>query len=175
MIQLPERAVTRFFVPLIDVLILLFCIFLLLPFVATPADQTAGSDTPTDLESLRSEVRKAKDELAIERKRVDELLRERAESAQRTLVRVIDIDGDTGEMSYAASDGPPGRRYPLASAEDARNLILNAKKKSDGRAVKFLFVCPRKPSRFPDRKTLDDIGAWFASESVTIDNPFAPR
>ena len=36
MIERPKRAVTRFFVPLIDVLILLFCIFLLMPFVATP-------------------------------------------------------------------------------------------------------------------------------------------
>ena len=32
MIHMPRRSVTRFFVPLIDVLILLFCIFLLLEF-----------------------------------------------------------------------------------------------------------------------------------------------
>ena len=31
MIQMPRRSVTRFFIPLIDVMILLFCIFLLLP------------------------------------------------------------------------------------------------------------------------------------------------
>ena len=37
MIHRPKRAVTRFFVPLIDVLILLFGIFILMPFVATPA------------------------------------------------------------------------------------------------------------------------------------------
>ena len=35
MIERPKRSVTRFFVPLIDVLILLFCIFLLMPFVAS--------------------------------------------------------------------------------------------------------------------------------------------
>src|SRR5262245_3009071 len=33
MIRPPKRAVTRFFIPLIDVLILLFCIFLLMPYV----------------------------------------------------------------------------------------------------------------------------------------------
>ena len=33
MIQMPRRSVTRFFIPLIDVLILLFCIFLLMPLV----------------------------------------------------------------------------------------------------------------------------------------------
>ena len=31
MIQMPHRSVTRFFIPLIDVLLLLFCIFLLMP------------------------------------------------------------------------------------------------------------------------------------------------
>ena len=33
MIRPPHRSVTRFFIPLIDVLILLFCIFLLMPYV----------------------------------------------------------------------------------------------------------------------------------------------
>ena len=175
MIQLPERAVTRFFVPLIDVLILLFCIFLLLPFVSSPADQTATPDGPVNLDDLRRELVKAKDDLAIEKRRTEELLRERADSAQRTVVWVIDIDGDTGELSYAAADGPPGKRFTMSSPDDARGFILNTKKRTDGRAVKYLFVCPRKPSRFPDKKTLDNIAAWFAGESVTIDNPFAPR
>ena len=34
MIKMPHRNVTRFFIPLIDVLILLFCIFLLMEFNA---------------------------------------------------------------------------------------------------------------------------------------------
>ena len=33
MIQMPQRSVTRFFIPLIDVLTLLFCIYLLMPIV----------------------------------------------------------------------------------------------------------------------------------------------
>lgn len=175
MIQLPERAVTRFFVPLIDVLILLFCIFLLLPFVSSSVDTSVGSDSPADIEAIRKRLEMAEGKLSVEQKRVEELLRERAESAQRTVVWVTDIDGDTGELSYAAPDGPPGRRFTLATAEDARSFILNTKKRTDGRAVKYLFVCPRKPSRFPDKKTLDNITAWFSGESVTIDNPFAPR
>jgi hypothetical protein len=173
-IHLPERAVTRFFVPLIDVLILLFCIFLLLPFVSAPADATSGGEV-TDLDTLRAELKKAKDDLSIEKKRTEELMRERAESAQRTVVWVTDIDGDTGELTYAAPDGPPGKRFGIRSAEDARTFILNTKKKTDGRAVKYLFVCPRKPTRFPDKQTLDNITNWFSGESVTIDNPFAPR
>ena len=41
MIQPPHRSVTRFFIPLIDVLTLLFCIFLLMPYVK-PVEAEAG-------------------------------------------------------------------------------------------------------------------------------------
>ena len=48
MIQLPRRSVTRFFIPLIDVLTLLFCIFLLMPLIkATGETQNAtGQESP---------------------------------------------------------------------------------------------------------------------------------
>ena len=47
MIRLPRRSVTRFFIPLIDVLILLFCIFLLMPIVEEGAGGPAGSEKLT--------------------------------------------------------------------------------------------------------------------------------
>ena len=43
-VDYPERSVTRFFIPLIDVLLLLFCIYLLLPIARSPADQPSGND-----------------------------------------------------------------------------------------------------------------------------------
>jgi hypothetical protein len=173
-IQLPERAVTRFLVPFIDVLILLFCIFLLLPFVSSPAESKTAADNPADLEALREKLKKTEDELAVERKRVDNWVKNPAASAQRTAVWVIDVDGDTGELSYAAPDGPPGKRFYL-TRETVTAYIELTRTRSRPQAVKYLFVCPRKPSRFPDKATLDNIKAWFASESYTIDNPFAPR
>src|SRR5262249_3368700 len=42
MIQMPHRSVTRFFIPLIDVLFLMFSMFLLLPFMQPGAK--AGKD-----------------------------------------------------------------------------------------------------------------------------------
>ena len=51
MIDRPKRSVTRFFVPLIDVLILLFCIFLLMPFVST------SGESRTRAEGQESETR----------------------------------------------------------------------------------------------------------------------
>ena len=61
MIRMPRRSVTRFFIPLIDVLILLFCVYLLMPIVQTPSDagDPTGGNSPLtqaerrELESLR--------------------------------------------------------------------------------------------------------------------------
>ena len=59
MITPPRRSVTRFFIPLIDVLILLFCIFLLMPFVSAPASpeeaakqEPKPAPAPTDVDKL---------------------------------------------------------------------------------------------------------------------------
>src|SRR6202011_3261808 len=43
MIELPRRSVTRFFIPLIDVMTLLFCIFLLMPIVEPDTSNGAGT------------------------------------------------------------------------------------------------------------------------------------
>ena len=62
MIKRPHRSVTRFFIPMIDVLILLFCIFLLMPFVSqgsNPNDDPEAADikeTETN-ETLPKDVR----------------------------------------------------------------------------------------------------------------------
>ena len=48
MITQPRRSVTRFFIPLIDVLILLFCIFLLMPFVSRPEGAKDVEPPPED-------------------------------------------------------------------------------------------------------------------------------
>ena len=45
MIELPRRSVTRFFIPLIDVLTLLFCIFLLMPVMKGKADGPGSAES----------------------------------------------------------------------------------------------------------------------------------
>src|SRR5262249_43841786 len=44
MIQFPRRSVTRFFIPLIDVLTLLFCIFLLMPMIKPTGETQEGNE-----------------------------------------------------------------------------------------------------------------------------------
>src|ERR1017187_4625818 len=67
MIQMPRRSVTRFFIPLIDVLILLFCIFLLMDInneaevdkQTEVVEQQAGS-----MNALQAQVKRSTKELA---------------------------------------------------------------------------------------------------------------
>src|SRR5262249_28017571 len=100
MIRPPHRSVTRFFIPLIDVLILLFCIFLLMPYVkpvegetgegavkaAPPPDPKAA-----DVEELTREI----DALRRER---DRLLAERTKVLDRLAIRVLEIDRESGRL-----------------------------------------------------------------------------
>ena len=74
MIHLPRRSVTRFFIPMIDVLTLLFCVFLLLPVFqqsqsanpdrekATLGEDDLGSEEiiipPGDTRTIKRELKK---------------------------------------------------------------------------------------------------------------------
>jgi len=82
MIERPKKAVTRFFVPLIDVLILLFCIFLLMPFMDKPAESADPSKDPAQKqtpEEMRKEIMKLRIELERTEKDVKRFKDERSQ------------------------------------------------------------------------------------------------
>src|ERR1044072_847567 len=66
MIHMPHRSVTRFFIPLIDVLLLLFVIFLLMP-IGEESKLESYMDKTSDLtgegETVRSELERRTEEL----------------------------------------------------------------------------------------------------------------
>src|SRR5689334_13224372 len=101
MIQMPRRSVTRFFIPLIDVLTLLFCIFLLMPLVKG-SDEDGGATTPQEeIDRLRAEVARLKGEREDTpeqlRKELEQLRQEKMQVLQERLaVRVLEIDAATG-------------------------------------------------------------------------------
>src|SRR5262245_7278443 len=69
MIHMPRRSVTRFFIPLIDVLLLLFCIFLLMPFVTAedadqPTSKARAENQADEIEWLKEQLRQQEEELA---------------------------------------------------------------------------------------------------------------
>src|SRR6266852_2154256 len=108
MIQLPRRSVTRFFIPLIDVLLLLFCIFLLMPLVQgsgdNPADETEAvrqerlRKLEEELDRLRRQLRDTPQDVRAE---LEKLRQEKIQTLQEKLaIRVLEIDAATGKLYY---------------------------------------------------------------------------
>lgn len=176
MIPSPRRAVTRFFIPLIDVLILLFCIFLLMPFVSAPArpeeegkaeakPPLSVADLPTDVKELQKKVIAAVRERDEAVRRLDRYQRERGE---RLVVRVLEIDPDTGKLYYYA----PGRQE-IASQAQAEQLITYQKRLAGEKDVYFLILYPRRASKHPVREDLENYRTWFKGVPFGFDIPKA--
>src|SRR5579872_5741529 len=105
MIRLPQRSVTRFFIPLIDVLTLLFCIFLVMPLAQNPEDAEASAGQKRTLEDLRRELEQARargsDVPAKLLKEIDDLRKEKARALQERLaLRILQVDPVTGDLYY---------------------------------------------------------------------------
>ena len=172
MIERPKRAVTRFFVPLIDVLILLFCIFLLMPFVATPEQpaeepkekaKAREPELPTDVRELRAELERA-------RREVDRLKAERGNLAERLSVKVLEIDPRDGRLYYLQD----GQRVNVTTQAAAEALITLHKRASGTREPFFLILYPRTKSGYPEQQQADAYARWFQDVQFQFDRPFAP-
>jgi hypothetical protein len=179
MIELPRRSVTRFFIPLIDVLTLLFCIFLLMPMVK-PAEGSA-----TDLEKLRQlqaeleRLRQQGQVLTPEKEaEMQRLQREREEKTkaleQRLLVRVLEIDPGTGKLYINDPE-----RIEVRNQADARELIdrdsrTQAAQGPDRRDLYYLILYPRtRNSPYPLREQREQYDSWFADVAHGWDVPGA--
>lgn len=171
MIELPKRSVTRFFVPLIDVLILLFCIFLLMPFVSTP-DSAKTGEPPDPAAELPKDLAELQRQLTDAKRRIDRLLKERASPGDRMSVKVLEIDGDTGKLYSFDPDGPDPRQEVRDQA-DAQRLIDRHRRLSGTKEAFFLILYPRKLTGYPLVKQLDTYRRWFKDVPVGFDNPWA--
>lgn len=174
MIRPPRRSVTRFFIPLIDVLILLFCIFLLMPFVSapSPADDEKADAKPAAAPELPKDVAELQKQLAAAARERDEAVRRldryQKERGERLVVRVLEIDPDTGKLYYYA----PGRQEVTSQAQ-AEQLIAYQKRLAGEKDVYFLILYPRKASRHPVQADLDRYRAWFRDTPHGFDIPKA--
>ena len=174
MIRKPHRSVTRFFIPLIDVLILLFCIFLLMPFVSKPDDGANPSETPPAMRdpSLPDDVEKLQQELSIALRRVEELKKQRANVGERLSVRVIEIAKDTGKLFYFDADG--AGKLELKDQADAQRLINQTRSRAGAKDAFFLILYPRELSGFPLREQVETYRRWFKDVPHGFDNPWTP-
>jgi hypothetical protein len=180
MIQLPRRSVARFFIPLIDVMTLLFCIFLLMPLVKpvdaveppppSPGEATDASirtDDPPD--SAPSPERTA---VAEAQRELHRLRTERIETLQQRLtIRVLEIDADSGKLYYFE----PEQRVEITSQADARRLVERDRQEAPGKENYYLILFPRRLTGFPQEKQVTQYERWFEGVAHGFDNPRAGR
>ena len=185
MIKMPHRNVTRFFIPLIDVLILLFCIFLLMDInnevevdkQTEVVEQQAGS-----MIALQAQVKRSTKELAqfeedrpnlIELAKLREEL-ERLKNAsqkklqERTYVRIIDIEGKDGSISFFDENKDPPVSIKIDDAKSAAVLIERHQAEARGRDVYYVFMPPRDDMRFPTLGQVRKYRDWFSKSANSL-------
>ncbi|MFO0823282.1 MAG: hypothetical protein U0792_09200 [Gemmataceae bacterium] len=173
MILSPRKSVTRFFIPLIDVLILLFCIFLLMPFVSEPDTPEPGPNPKetTAEDKLPDDVKMLQKMLKEERLKVARMEKEKfAKLTDRLAVRVLEIDPNNGTLFYY----DPARE-DIKTDADAERLIRKQKDlASAGGGVKdvfFLILYPRRASAYPTAAQVEQIRRWFKDVPSGFDIP----
>jgi hypothetical protein len=181
MIQLPRRSVTRFFIPLIDVMTLLFCIFLLMPLVK-PAVEGAESQTTgnlsaqerQDLERLRAEKEQWQDVQRLTEKKqelmkqVDQLRQEKIDTLkQRLYIRVLEIKRDKlflDDLEITAQNvGGTIEKLEKEARDEKKNLY-------------FLILYPRRTAGFSGFPTVvqeKQYDQWFKDVAHSYDRPSA--
>ena len=160
MIPTPRHSVTRFFVPMIDVLTLLFCIFLLMPYVKPteePGEKAAGN--VADPAAMRREM----DRLRRER---DALSRDRDTMLRQQAVCVLEIDAASGKL-YERGSG----RAEVANQAAAFELVERVRRAAAGREVYVLMLYPSVLSGFPEQRQVAAYERWFAAVPHGFDRP----
>jgi hypothetical protein len=177
MIQLPRRSVTRFFIPMIDVLTLLFCLYLLMPVVSATGEAESDSVRREREERMRyleaeaaRKSRAGQDLTEKERAEIERLRKERIDALkERLAVRVLEIDGATGKLYYRGPD-----RIEVRDDADALKLIDRDRQAQgvEKRELFYLILYPRDPnSPYPTVRQRQDYDRWFAGVALGYDVP----
>src|SRR3954453_4914867 len=106
MIQLPTRSVTRFFIPMIEVPTLLFCLYLMMPMVDTAGEAEIEAERATRearLKQLEAELSRlgtsGEQAPAKLREELERLRKEKIQTLKNRLsVRVLEIDPLNGKL-----------------------------------------------------------------------------
>lgn len=177
MITLPRRSVTRFFIPLIDVLILLFCAFLLMPLSAR--DGTESGENNRRKRLLEDASRKRD----IERKQIDEEIRQLRDARQATAASlsgrfspiVLLIDGASGKLTRGIGgrslvidgDARPGQVRAMVDSDRARVREVTGNATAEPYYAVQLPADPLSP--YPTREMRQRYLGWFQEAGVAAD------
>ena len=177
MIDMPRRSVTRFFIPLIDVLLLLFCVFLLMPIV-NENELDKKTESATDLAEVVASLERELDqrsqdlaryedlrpqlaELEKLKEEVERLRKERKGIVERMVFKILDIDKNDGSLYYV--DPLQIQKKPLAIADEkaAHQLIEQHKMQAKKQELYYYFLLPREETGFPTRQQAKEYENWF--------------
>ena len=169
MLEMPRRSVTRFFIPLIDVLILLFCIFLMMPAVKRTVEAEVGATAPSpekqaELERREQAVQQKEQQL---RAGMDQLRRETTRKVLSQLrPRMLDISPSNGKLYYRNPDP-----VEISNQNDARVLIRRDRSGPGGPdAVYYIIRYPADPnSGYPRSGDLEKYRQWFEGVPVEFE------
>lgn len=178
MIQLPRRSVTRFFIPMIDVLTLLFCIYLLMPMV----DSTENAETEAQRQSREERLRTLEEQLrrlgggeqapARLREELKRLQNEKIQTLRNRLaVRVLEIDPTSGHLLYRDPE-----RVEVRDQVEAQQLIERDRQAQgvSRRELYYLVLYPRdRTSGYPTREQRQRYDRWFEGVALGYDVPGA--
>ncbi len=187
MIDMPKRSVTRFFIPLVDIMMLLFSMFLLLPMI----EGSGGpQDTPFNKPALRQENKSLREELDQSQKQVSQLQSEvmslrriadpklsverlqeeiaalqKAKSGmlqKRLLLKVVAFDPNKKSLVYL-DEVAKGKERQIASKNDAQSIIeKNAyEAEKNGLDLYFVLMWPAFP-RGPGNQEALRYMEWFS-------------
>jgi hypothetical protein len=166
MIQLPRRSVTRFFIPLIDVLTLLFCIFLILP-LAQSGDESLKEQLRAkelELERLQNE---GGDTRALQ-EQLDRLRKQLRQADRFPPTRVLEIDAK-GRLLYRDPEETEIRNLGDAQALVDRDRRELGVARGD---LYYLILYPRdRKSEHPLGRELDEYDVWFEGVKRKYDIP----
>lgn len=177
MIERPKRAVTRFFIPLIDVLILLFCIFLLMPFMdqpgsAEPAGKQAVEKQEQTPEQLKSEIAGLRLELSKATNDLRQLQEERTNPAEKVVPFVLEIEPKFGHLIYYGG----GEVRRIKDRRDAEEIISQHKRRIGiAKEPLFIIILPKELTGVPSAPQLKEYRSWFDDNKapLQIQNPLS--
>jgi Rad3-related DNA helicase len=189
MIEMPKRSVTRFFIPLIDVLLLLFVIFLLMPLAneddlnkSKEISQNLTEDVEALEQAFEKELQKLRERLQRftelepklnEFQRLQDELERLKAAAKRNLqeraaFQVIDVDGKTGAIYFYDPVRGDMPRMALDDAASVKTLIERHKRENPGRDLYYFFLYPRPESGYPTVRQERKYAEWFQSVANSL-------
>lgn len=164
MLRMPSRSVTRFFIPLIDVLTLLFAVFLIMPVTYTSGDQPSelANKTPEEqVDYLRQENKRLREESSRIRQEIGQELKVPPKP------RILEIDPKSGGLFDSDAD-----RTEIRTKEQARQLIERDRRRfgRPGWKLYYTILYPRdRTSDKPLVRQREMYEDWFRAPDVAVD------